>query len=173
MDRLVTLVRWLATAEDGQDLLEYAMLCALIALVAMGAVSTLGNKINTVFWQAIAAGNWGQHWSLFALRLPSVLYTFLTTALLAFFTLRISTSARTACLAAALYLLYFSTFRYGRAYLTSAPETFWLALPMWWVLWLRVRGAPKPHQTASLLTLRPDRAQARTLILWDTSTSRQ
>ena len=57
MDRLVTLVRWLATAEDGQDLLEYAMLCALIALVAMGAVSTLGNKINTVFWQAIAASN--------------------------------------------------------------------------------------------------------------------
>ena len=43
--------------EDGQDLLEYAMLCALIALVAMGAVTTLGNKINTVFWQAIAASN--------------------------------------------------------------------------------------------------------------------
>ena len=57
MDRLVTLMRWQARAEDGQDLLEYAMLCALIALVAMGAVSTLGNKINTVFWQAIAASN--------------------------------------------------------------------------------------------------------------------
>jgi len=40
--------------EDGQDLLEYALLCALIALVAFGAVSTLGNTINTVFWQAIA-----------------------------------------------------------------------------------------------------------------------
>ena len=39
MDRLVTLVRWLARAEDGQDLLEYAMLCALIALVAIGAVT--------------------------------------------------------------------------------------------------------------------------------------
>jgi Flp pilus assembly pilin Flp len=33
------------------------MLCALIALVAMGAVTALGNKINTVFWQAIAASN--------------------------------------------------------------------------------------------------------------------
>ncbi|NBX22261.1 MAG: hypothetical protein EBR58_13230, partial [Betaproteobacteria bacterium] len=33
------------------------------------------------------------------------------------------------------------TFRYGRVYLTSAPETFWLALPMWWVLWLRLRGS--------------------------------
>jgi Flp pilus assembly pilin Flp len=57
MDRLATLVHWLARAEEGQDLIEYAMLCALIALVAMGAVSTLGNKINTVFWQAIAASN--------------------------------------------------------------------------------------------------------------------
>ena len=50
-------MRRLVRAEDGQDLLEYAMLCALIALVAMGAVTTLGNKINTVFWQAIAASN--------------------------------------------------------------------------------------------------------------------
>jgi len=57
MDRLVTFVRQVARAEHGQDLLEYAMLCALIALVAMGAVTTLGNKINTVFWQAIAASN--------------------------------------------------------------------------------------------------------------------
>ena len=57
MDRLVTFVRQVARAEHGQDLLEYAMLCALIALVAMGAVSTVGNKINTVFWQAIAASN--------------------------------------------------------------------------------------------------------------------
>jgi 4-amino-4-deoxy-L-arabinose transferase-like glycosyltransferase len=48
---------------------------------------------------------------------------------------------RTACLAAALYLLFFSTFRYGRVYLTSAPETFWLALPLWWVLWLQLRGS--------------------------------
>lgn len=57
MDRLVTFVRQLTRTEQGQDLLEYAMLCALIALVAMGAVSALGNKINTVFWQAIAASN--------------------------------------------------------------------------------------------------------------------
>jgi len=50
-----------------------------------------------------------------------------------------SNRLRTACVAAALYLLFFCTFRYGRVYLTSAPETFWLALPMWWVLWLRLR----------------------------------
>lgn len=105
-------------------------------------VGTRNTKPPLLIWQAIVASDWGQQWSLFALRLPSIAYTFATTALLAFFTYRISGKVRTACLAAALYLLYFSTFRYGRAYLTSAPETFWLALPMWWVLWLRLRGTP-------------------------------
>jgi putative flippase GtrA len=32
--------------------------------------------------------------------------------------------------AALVYLGFFTTFRYGRPYLTSAPETFWLALPL-------------------------------------------
>ena len=106
-------------------------------------IDTRNTNPPLLFWQAIAAGNWGQNWSLFTLRLPSVFYTFATTALLAFFAHRLSGNLRSACIAAVLYLLFFSTFRYGRAYLTSAPETFWLALPMWWVLWLRVRNAAK------------------------------
>ena len=40
--------------EDGQDLLEYALLAALIVLVAIGTVTTLGTTINTVFWETIA-----------------------------------------------------------------------------------------------------------------------
>jgi Flp pilus assembly pilin Flp len=40
--------------EEGQDLLEYGLLCALIALVALGAVSSVGRTIDTVFWQVIA-----------------------------------------------------------------------------------------------------------------------
>lgn len=40
--------------EEGQDLLEYGLLCALIALVALGAVSRVGQTIDTVFWQVIA-----------------------------------------------------------------------------------------------------------------------
>ena len=40
--------------EEGQDLLEYGLLTALIAVIAIGAVTTLGNTINTVFWSAIA-----------------------------------------------------------------------------------------------------------------------
>lgn len=44
----------LRQSEDGQDLLEYGLLAALIALVAMAAVVTVGNTISTVFWDAIA-----------------------------------------------------------------------------------------------------------------------
>jgi pilus assembly protein Flp/PilA len=40
--------------EDGQDLLEYGILMALIAIVAMGAVSTLGQTIQSLFWNNIA-----------------------------------------------------------------------------------------------------------------------
>lgn len=104
-------------------------------------VDTRNTKPPLLFWQAMVAGDWGRNWSLFTLRLPSIAYTFATTALLAFFAHRISGQLRTACLAAVLYLLFFSTFRYGRVYLTSAPETFWLALPMWWLLWEHLRPA--------------------------------
>lgn len=38
---------------EGQDLLEYALLCSLIALVAMGAVGIVGRTVHDVFWQAI------------------------------------------------------------------------------------------------------------------------
>lgn len=108
-------------------------------------VGTRNTKPPLLIWQAMVASDWGQQWSLFALRLPSIAYTFASTALLAFFAYRMGPSGpgakvRTACLAAVLYLLYFSTFRYGRVYLTSAPETFWLALPMWWVLWRSLRS---------------------------------
>jgi Flp pilus assembly pilin Flp len=47
----------LSRLDDGQDLLEYAMLGGLIAIVAVGAVGTLGNTIDTVLWQVIAAAS--------------------------------------------------------------------------------------------------------------------
>jgi Flp pilus assembly pilin Flp len=53
----VAVLRKIADArqsEDGQDLLEYGLLAALIAVIAIGAVSTVGRTINTVFWQVIA-----------------------------------------------------------------------------------------------------------------------
>lgn len=54
MNTLNKALLW-AASEDGQDLLEYAMLVALISLVALGAVTTVGNTINTVFWETISA----------------------------------------------------------------------------------------------------------------------
>jgi Flp pilus assembly pilin Flp len=40
-------------SEDGQDLLEYGLLAALIAIVAIGAVSVVGQTIYSVFWKSI------------------------------------------------------------------------------------------------------------------------
>jgi 4-amino-4-deoxy-L-arabinose transferase-like glycosyltransferase len=112
-------------------------------------VGMRNTKPPLLIWQAIVASGWGQHWNLLALRLPSLAYSFATTGLLAFFTWRQSGKRSTAFLAAVLYLLFFSTFRYGRVYLTSAPETFWLALPMWYLLWLRLRTTPPGSPPAS------------------------
>ena len=115
-------------------------------------LSDLEHMRNTkpplLFWQAMVAGDWGQHWTLFALRLPSIIYTFLTAAGIGLLTARISGTWRTACLAVLLYLVFFSTFRYGRVYVTSAPETFWMAVPLFGVLWLHLRGkADTPAST--------------------------
>ena len=45
----------LRRSEEGQDLLEYGLLAALIAIFALGAVSAVGQTIYTVFWQSIAS----------------------------------------------------------------------------------------------------------------------
>lgn len=42
-------------SEEGQDLLEYGLLAALIAIIALGAVQTVGNTVHSVFWTAIAS----------------------------------------------------------------------------------------------------------------------
>ena len=39
--------------EEVGHALEYALLCSLIALVAMGAVGIVGRTVHDVFWQAI------------------------------------------------------------------------------------------------------------------------
>jgi Flp pilus assembly pilin Flp len=53
MSQLVAIVNTLRRNEEGQDLLEYALLVALIALVALGAVGAAGGAVDGIF-QAIA-----------------------------------------------------------------------------------------------------------------------
>jgi pilus assembly protein Flp/PilA len=46
---LINRLRRLAGNDEGQDLLEYALLIALIALVAVGAVTVAGSQVNLIF----------------------------------------------------------------------------------------------------------------------------
>lgn len=56
MQQLMAVVRRVWRQPDGQDLLEYGLLAALIAIFAFGAVSVLGNTIYNIFWVNIATG---------------------------------------------------------------------------------------------------------------------
>ena len=49
MSMLLNFVNSIVRDEEGQDLLEYALLVALIALVAIGAVGLAGNSVSTIF----------------------------------------------------------------------------------------------------------------------------
>lgn len=53
MAQMTAAIRRLVRRDDGQDLLEYGLLVALIALVCLVGVTTLGNTIQTVFWSGI------------------------------------------------------------------------------------------------------------------------
>ena len=46
---MIELWRSFWSDESGQDLVEYAMLLALIALIVIGAVTLLGQNIKTTF----------------------------------------------------------------------------------------------------------------------------
>ena len=94
-------------------------------------------KPPLLFWQGMAATGGGAEWTLWRLRLPNVLYSIATALLLFALVRHLQGQWRAAALAALLYLGFYSTYRYGRPFLTDAPETFWLMLPAVAVLWTR------------------------------------
>ncbi len=53
MHRVWTFVRRLRAAEEGQDLIEYGVLGALIAVVAVTGITALGQQIHNALWQTI------------------------------------------------------------------------------------------------------------------------
>jgi 4-amino-4-deoxy-L-arabinose transferase-like glycosyltransferase len=93
-------------------------------------------KPPLLFWQGIATTARASHWTLLALRAPSVFYTLLTAALAGLLARRFARSSAAGVMAALAYLAFFSTYHYGRPFLTNAPETFWLFLawfiPLYW-----------------------------------------
>jgi 4-amino-4-deoxy-L-arabinose transferase-like glycosyltransferase len=122
-------------ATNGDELL-YAQISKLTAasgelLPLVSPSDRLGNtKPPLLFWQGILSTGWGDHWKLALLRAPNVIYTLLTAGLLVVIgRLRLG-NAMLGLQAALLFLCFFSTYRYGRVFLTSAPETFWLFLPL-------------------------------------------
>ena len=54
MQQALVAIRRLFRPDEGQDLLEYGLLAALIAILAIGAVTTVGQTITSVFWNNIA-----------------------------------------------------------------------------------------------------------------------
>ena len=50
---IVSIIR-LARTDEGQDLLEYGFLMALVAIAALIAVTGVGDAMNTLWWGPIA-----------------------------------------------------------------------------------------------------------------------
>src|ERR1700690_1085741 len=85
-------------------------------------------KPPMLFWQGIASTRLGGGWNLWNLRFPSVIYTLLSAAMVYLLARKFSGDVARGGPPALAYLAFFSTYRYGRPYLTNAPETFWLFL---------------------------------------------
>ena len=49
MEKLMTRIRSLVRNEEGQDLIEYAMLVSLIALICVIAVTAAGAQVEAIF----------------------------------------------------------------------------------------------------------------------------
>jgi pilus assembly protein Flp/PilA len=49
MSKIINLVKQIAREEDGVTAIEYGLIAALIAVVIMGAVSTVGTDLKSVF----------------------------------------------------------------------------------------------------------------------------
>lgn len=98
-------------------------------------VCSMPEMVNTkpplIFWQAILSTDHGRRWSLFDLRWPSLIWTGLTAALVARVAVRSGVGRGGGLLAAAIYLAFLGTFRYGRPFLTNPPEVFWTFVPCW------------------------------------------
>jgi Flp pilus assembly pilin Flp len=55
MTRLLAAVKRLVNSEDGQDLIEYGLTAALIAIVCVAALTSAGGKVDSLWTSIIAS----------------------------------------------------------------------------------------------------------------------
>lgn len=102
-------------------------------------------KPPLLFWQGIASTHWGQQWTWWNLRYPSVIYTLLTAVLVFLLGARLvrnqggsaDEALETGFIAALTFLAFFSTYRFGRPFLVNPAEVFWFFLPFFSMLYWR------------------------------------
>jgi len=87
-------------------------------------------KPPLLFWQGIISTGKGEHWTLWNLRIPVVLTTFLVALLVCLLVRRISGETRKAVLGGLVYLGFMSTIQQGRPFLMHAAETLFLFAPL-------------------------------------------
>lgn len=112
-------------------------------------------KPPLLFWQGLVSTGFGAHWDLWRLRWPSVAWTALTALVIGLTAARLAARSGggsspgvpapiparagfdlpAGLVAALVWLGFFTTFRYGRPYLTNPPEVFWLSAPLLAMLW--------------------------------------
>ena len=56
MNRMLPINGRLVSDDEGQDLLEYGLLAGLIAVAAVVGVTTVGQTMQSVFWEVIRRG---------------------------------------------------------------------------------------------------------------------
>ncbi|MFO0424163.1 MAG: ArnT family glycosyltransferase [Planctomycetia bacterium] len=120
--------------------------------------SEMPDMVNTkpplLFWQGILTTDWARRWSLVALRWPSVAWTFATALLAGLIAWRATGGdAAKGVLAAAIYLAFLSTYRYGRPFLTNPPETFWVFFCFFLMLWWRPRSIQSQFVVPTIIGL--------------------
>jgi len=121
-------------ATNGDELL-YAQITRVTAETGhwLPLQSTVEKHRNTkppaLFWQGIVSTDWAKRYELWHLRWPNVVYTLGIAIMVFLLGRKLGGGAAHGLLAALIYLCFFGTYRYGRVFLTSAPETFWLFLP--------------------------------------------
>ncbi len=95
-------------------------------------------KPPLLFWQGSASTSRGRDWTLWHLRWPSVIYTLLTAGMALLLGWKLTGRVETGLIASLTFLAFFSTYRYGRPFLTDAPSVFWLFVPLFALLYWRI-----------------------------------